>query len=84
MFIMKDKRVLNKNLPTTGSPSRNVATDRSETRNDINENTRHKTGNGAAFGKLSEIVGKRRVAGSGSGLHQKIGTTGSDTDGQLS
>lgn len=76
---MNENRDLNKNKPTTRSPSYNVSIDRSETRND-----RQVTGTEAAYGRLSETVGRRRVAGSGSGLHQKIGTTGSDTDGQLS
>ena len=81
---MKEKRDVNKNK-TTGAPGRNVSTDRSETRNDINEKSRQHVSDesGAGFGSLSETVGGRG-AGSGSGLSPKTGRTGSDTDGQVS
>jgi hypothetical protein len=81
---MKENRDLNKNK-STDSPSRNVSTDRSETRNDINEKSRQKTSDnsGAGFGTLGETVGGRGT-GTGSGLSHKTGRTGSDTDGQVS
>jgi hypothetical protein len=81
---MKENRDLNKNK-STGSPSKNVPTERSETRNDINEKSRQETsgGTGAGFGTLGETVGGRGT-GSGSGLSPKTGRTGSDTDGQVS
>lgn len=81
---MKENRDLNKNK-STDSPSRNVSTDRSETRNDINEKSRQETSDnsGAGFGTLSETVGGRGT-GTGSGLSHKTGRTGSDTDGQVS
>jgi hypothetical protein len=82
---MKENRDLNKNKNIQAVHPRNVSTERSETRNDINEKSRQDTSHesGAGFGTLSETVGGRGT-GSGSGLSPKTGRTGSDTDGQVS